>query len=355
MDDTRFIRVPPLLAAAAAVTWRLLLLAVAAYLAVRVLARLQLVVLPLVVAALGASVLEPPAAWLRARGWPPLLAAWAVVLGAAVVLAGAGAALVPQVLSQADELGQQVQAGVQDVQRWLAEGPLGLTPEQVSEYLRRAQEQLQANRRMLVDRVLGGVFLVGELLAGLLLALVLVFFLVKDGYRFTPWLAGWVGERQGERLRAVGGAAWRTLGAYVRGVAIVGTVDAVAIGAGLALLGVPLVIPLAVLTFFGAFFPLVGAVVAGAVAALVALVSQGPVTALIVVALTVAVQQLEGDVVAPVVLGRAVRLHPAVVLLALTAGGVLAGIVGAFLAVPTVAVAAAALRAWREGSAPPER
>ncbi len=155
-----------------------------------------------------------------------------------------------------------------------------------------------------------------------------------------------------------GGGAGTTLGSYLRGVALVALFDAAVIGVALAILGVPLVLPLAVLTFFAAFFPLVGAVTAGAVAALVALVSNGVVTALIVVAVITAVQQLEGDVIYPVVVGRSIELHPVAILLVLTAGAVVAGIIGALFAVPVAAVIWTAIKYFRdepdaEGAATP--
>jgi predicted PurR-regulated permease PerM len=192
--------------------------------------------------------------------------------------------------------------------------------------------------------VVTGALFVTELIAGLLLALVLLFFVLKDGYRIWDWIVSLVPGRRREGLREVGSASWSTLGHYLRGVASVALFDAVTIGVALAILGVPLVLPLAVLTFFGAFFPLVGAFTAGFVAALVALVSEGVVTALIVVGVITAIQQLEGDVIYPVLVGRQIRLHPVAILLVLTAGAVVAGIVGALFAVPAAAVAWTAIQ-----------
>jgi predicted PurR-regulated permease PerM len=261
-----------------------------------------------------------------------------VVVGAVLLLAGVVLLLVTQVTPQLSTLRQQVTTGIEDVQRWLATGPLNISQDELSGTFDRLRAGFGGDGPGLARGVLTGATVAGEIVAGILLTLVLTFFFVKDGNRFTGFLLDVVGEERREDARAIGRMAWETVSAYLRGVATVGLVDAVLIGIGLVIVGVPLVIPLAVLTFFGAFFPLVGAFLAGALAALVALVAKGPLAALIVIGITVGVQQLEGHVLAPVVLGRAVNLHPVAILLALTAGAVLAGIVGAFLAVPVMAV-----------------
>jgi predicted PurR-regulated permease PerM len=354
MDERRSVEVPvpAWLARAAAVSWRLLAVAAAVALVGFVLVYLRLVVLPVIVALFFSTLLAPPVGWLRARGWPPLAATWAVILGALLLVAGAAVALAPQVGPQLGSLGDQVSSGLDDVQRWLREGPLHVSERQLADLLTRARQELRANSAQLTRGVLSGAALAVELLTGALLSLVLTFFFVKDGHRFGDWVARHAGAR-GEELRAVGRRAFETLGAYLRGVATVGLIDAVLIGIGLAVVGVPLVVPLALLVFVGAFFPIVGAFVAGLAAALVALVSKGLVAALVIVGITVAVQQLEGHVLAPLVLGRAVRLHPAVILLALTGGAVVGGIPGAALAVPAVAVAGSVASYLRSRPAAP--
>jgi predicted PurR-regulated permease PerM len=181
-----------------------------------------------------------------------------------------------------------------------------------------------------------------------ILIVVLTFFFVKDGGRLWEWILELFHEDRQPVLREVGERAWTALSAYVQGVFLVATIDAVLIGAALLILGVPVAVPLIVLTFVAAFFPVVGAFVAGAAAVLVALVANGLGAALIILAVIVAVQQLEGNVFYPVVVGRKLQLHPVGILLALTAGGVLAGVVGAFLAVPIAAVTGAVLHYTRE-------
>jgi putative heme transporter len=330
--------VSPGLARAAAVSWRALVIVAAAALLLYLLVQLRLVVLPVILALFLSTLLVPPANLLRRRGLPASAATATVVVGAVLLLAGVVLLLVTQVTPQLSTLRQQVTTGIEDVQRWLATGPLNISQDELSGTFDRLRAGFGGDGPGLARGVLTGATVAGEIVAGILLTLVLTFFFVKDGNRFTGFLLDVVGEERREDARAIGRMAWETVSAYLRGVATVGLVDAVLIGIGLVIVGVPLVIPLAVLTFFGAFFPLVGAFVAGALAALVALVAKGPLAALIVIGITVGVQQLEGHVLAPVVLGRAVNLHPVAILLALTAGAVLAGIVGAFLAVPVMAV-----------------
>jgi predicted PurR-regulated permease PerM len=337
MRDRRAAEVPGWLSRSASVSWRLLVVAAAIGVLGFLLVYLRLVVLPVIVALFLSTLLAPPAGWLRARGWPPLAATWVVIGGAVLVIAGASAALAPQIGPEIGTLRDQVTAGLDDVQRWLREGPLQISDTQLSELLDRARQEAQANSRALTRGVLSGATLAVEVVTGGLLSLVLTFFFVKDGDRIGNWFARQAGSRSDD-VRAVGRRAFETLGAYLRGQATVGLIDGVFIGIGLAVVGVPLAVPLAFLVFLGAFLPIVGAFLSGLIAALVALVSKGLVAALIIVGITIFVQQLEGHVLAPLVLGRAVKLHPVVILLALTGGGVVGGIIGAALAVPAVAV-----------------
>ena len=331
--------IPPGFRRVAAWSWRILVVAAVAALALYLLSRLVLVWMPLVGALLVATVLYPLAGRLRRRGWPRLLSAWAVFLAAFVVLGGIVTGLVVRSMDELDNLDLNVRRGVNDVEAWLVDGPLGLSPGRLDQLEAQARQVLETGGGAISGGVIGGTMMALELLTGVLIAIVLLFFVLKDGDRMWAWVAGGFGERHRERIDEVGRRAWTVLGRYVRGTAIVGVVDAVLIAVVLIVLGVPLVIPLAVLTFAGAFFPLIGAVTAGAVAALVTLATQGFVSAAIVTGAIIAIQQVEGDVLAPVVLGRSVRLHPAVILLAVTAGATLGGIIGAFLAVPVAALA----------------
>lgn len=334
-------RVPRWLDRLAAVGWRFLVVMAAVLVAGHVLIRLRLVVLPVIVALLVASVLAFPAAWLKRKGWRPGLAAITVFVAALLLLGGLLTALMPIIAGELDDLGQSVREGVLEVEGWLAEGPLGLTDAQVSQMTEQALDQARENADRIVGGALSGAVMAIEVTAGILLAAVILFFFLKDGERIAGWIVDRAPPDRRDLLTDLGRRAWSTLQAYIGGTAIVGVVDAVFIGIGLLILGVPLVAPLMVLFFFAPFFPYVGAIAAGLVAILVALVTEGPVAALLVGAVVLAVQQLESNLLEPVVLGRAVELHPLVVLLSLTAGAVLGGITGAFLAVPVAGIAAA--------------
>jgi predicted PurR-regulated permease PerM len=235
-------------------------------------------------------------------------------------------------------VGTSVKEGSTQVINYLARSPFSLSRADVDRYVDSASQEIRANRGLITSGVLAGAVKVGEVIVGLLLTFVLVFFFVKDVEGMYARFTRQFPTRRRASVYELGLKVWATLGAYVRGIALVGLVDAVLIAIALVLIDVPLVIPLALLTFFGSFLPLIGATVAGTVAALVALVSGGLIDALLVGVAILVIQQVEGHVLQPLVLGRAVKLHPVVVILALIAGAILGGIAGAFLAVPVTAV-----------------
>jgi predicted PurR-regulated permease PerM len=333
--------VPPVLRKLAAWSWRLLVVLTAAGLVLYLLILLKVIVVPVIVALFLATLLVPLVRWLEARGWPHLPAVLAVFGGAVLLLAAIIAGFVPLIGNELDTLRQRADEGVAEVQEYIASRPFGLSEEDLNRYLDQARQRFTENSSGLTRGAVAGVTLVGELLTGLILCLFLTFFFVKDSERFTRWIIDFAGRHREAHLREIGSRSATAVSGYLRGQAAVGAVDAIFIGIGLAILGVPLVVPLAFLTFVAAFLPLVGAVVAGALAALVALVTKGVTTALIVVGITLLVQQLEGHLLAPLLLGRAVSLHPVVIILALAAGSILGGIIGAFLAVPIAAVVTA--------------
>lgn len=306
------------------------------------------ILLPVLLGLLLATVLWPPVRALRSRGVPAALAAFGVLLVGILLLAGVIGGLAPQVTGQAQELADQVSAGLGELQDALTGPPFNLGEERIGATVDNVIDELQANAQNIATRLLSGAAAAGSVLLTGLLSLVLCFFYLKDGPKFLPWIGGLVGPRAAPHVAAVAQRSWVTLSGFIKAQAAVGLVDAVFIGVGLAVLGVPLALPLAVLVFFGAFIPIVGAVVSGALAALVALVTNGVGSALIVVALVLVVQQLEGNVLQPILVGRTLDLHPAVVILAVTAGGTMAGIAGAFLAVPVVSVAAVLIRYARQ-------
>ena len=333
--------VPRWLDRAGAWSWRLLALAAAVGLVVWALAQLYLVSLPVIVALVLATLCVPPARALEARGLRPALAAVIVVLGGLALLVGLVALLTPSFVDQILQLRPTIEAGIEDVLGWLESGPLGWDRERIDELLQQARSTASSSSSRIFSGVLSGAAIVAETLAGLALVIVLLFFFVKDGAQIVDWFVARTPERHRDDLRAAGGRAWSALGGYVRGTATVAVIDALGIGTGLALIGVPLVLPLSILVFLGAFLPVIGAFLAGLVAVLVALADGGAGAALLTLALILAVQQVEGNVLQPIIMRRAVALHPVVVLIALTAGAAVAGIAGAFLAVPIAAVVAA--------------
>lgn len=331
---------PSLLSVAAGYSWRILIVLLLAWVLIKILAELSLVVLPVIAALFVTALLGPLAQKLTTKGWPPLLATWTVVLGTILILAGIIAVIAPAVGDELDDVASSAKEGFESVIDYLAESPLKLSKADVDRYVDQALDQVTANRDKITSGLLSGAAKALELVTQFFLMLVLIFFFVKDGPDMFEWFESQFPSRNRRHVRAIGQRAWDAIGGYLRGTAIIALVDATLIGITLVVVGVPLVIPLVVLTFFGAFFPLIGAFVAGILAALVALVTNGPLDALIVAGAILVIQQVEGDVLQPIVMGKSVRLHPIVVLLALTAGAILAGVVGAFLAVPVAAVGA---------------
>ncbi len=298
---------------------------------------LRLVVVPLLVSLMIATLLLPPVDALRRRGVPSAPATVVTMLVATAVLGGILAVIVPGIVSQLGTVVSSAEDGIDRVANWLVGGPLGLEQRDIDDSIDQAATYLQDNAGQISGGVAAGATLVGEVIAGMLLALVIVFFFVHDGRRLWNWAVAIVPAAQRETVDAAGHRIWTTTAGYVRGVTIIALIDAVLIGIALAIIGVPLVVPLAALMFLGAYIPLAGVVVAGTLAALVALVSGGVIDALLVIAVIAVIQQLEGDLLYPVVVGRTVALHPLAILLVLTAGTVLAGLIGALLSVPVAA------------------
>ncbi len=332
------------------ITWaarwslRMILVSAGAVLIWLLIGALWSIVMPVFLAVILATVLWPPTAWLRRHRFPPALAAASVVLAGIVVLAGLVTVITTSVSGSIPQIAENAANGIQAIQQWLSGPPLNLAQSQLDAALQTATAQLQQSVSTITTSVLTGVGSVASGVITALLTLVLAFLFVKDGPRFLPWLHSVAGEGAGGHLVEVLRRIWTTVGDFIRVQALVALVDAVLIGLGLVVLGVPLAIPLAVLTFLGGFVPIVGALVAGALSVLVALVSNGFTTALIVLAIIVLVQQLEGNVLQPYLQGRCLRLHAAVVLLAVTAGSTLYGIAGAFLSVPVVAAGSVVVR-----------
>lgn len=329
---------------AASWAWRFLLIIAALALFFFIVGKVWVGVLPIVLALIVSTVLWPPVAWLRRHRWPDGLAAGGVLLVALLLFVGSLAAIAPSVVNQGQIIVRQAGQGLTMVHDWLSGPPLNLENEQVDEYVQRASEWLQQQSSDIVSSVLSGVTTAGSVLVTLAMVLVLTFFFLKDGDRFLPWLRRFAGPTAGMHLTEAIARMWRTLGGFIRAQSLVSLVDAVAIGVGLLILQVPMAFALALITFFAGFIPIVGAVTAGALAVLVALVSSGFTTALWVLLIVLLVQQLEGNVLTPLLQSRSMDLHPVIILLAVAAGGTRWGIVGAFLAVPVTATAVSLLR-----------
>jgi predicted PurR-regulated permease PerM len=340
--ESEQIRVPRLLVAASEISWRALVCIGAAAIVVYALTRIGFAVIPVIIALLLSTLFVPPARWLQRRGLPRALAATIVFLGGILVLTGLIALIASGVASQSDDLSQQVSDGADELGRLIADLPFGLDEREVQRQINTIDDRIRDNSESIRNGVMSGAAAFGQLLAGLSIVFVVLFFFIKDGAGMWNWFCRLFPRARRPALDELGERSWRVLTAYVRGVVFVAVVDAVGIGLGLLVVGVPLVLPLAVLTFALAFVPLIGAVVAGAAAILVALVANGPVAALVILGVVVLVQQLEGNVLYPFIVGRTVELHPVAVLLAVTIGGLLYGIVGAALAVPIAIVGAAA-------------
>jgi predicted PurR-regulated permease PerM len=346
--------VPRWLRSSAAIAWRLLAVAAAIALSAYALAYVRVVVLPVIVALLVSTVLRPPTRWLMHHRFSDGVAAATVLLTAiallAVALMMAGAAIGRQFADLADS----VQAGIHEAGDALSQPPFNLSQADIEQRIDSAMNQLSDSSRALTGGVLHGAVVVGELLTGLIITLLLLFFFLKDGPRLWRWVVDTFGGRRATRLDELARRSYTALTGYVRGLFLVGAADAAMIGAGLAIIGIPLVVPLMLLTFLAAFVPLIGAFTAGLAAVLIALVSGGVAEALIVLALVIAVQQIEGHLLYPLIMGRTVHVHPIAVILALATGGILAGIIGVFISVPIVTVAATALAYLREDPQTPE-
>jgi predicted PurR-regulated permease PerM len=331
--------VPRGLAVASAVTLRLLIVFGGIALLALAAQRMLLVVLPFIIAMLLTTLLIPLARWLERHRFRRAPAAAVSVLVALIVFAGLWALIIPAAFDQGSELGAKVQEGAGQVANVLK--PIGIDSRDLDRAVAQGSDVAKHN-------ALPAAMLAAQWAGAIVLIAVLTFLLVKDGRMIWHWVVELFHEDRQPALDEIGQRAWDALATYVRGLVLVATIDAVFIGAGLLIVGVPMALPLIVLTFLAAFFPIVGATVAGAAAVLVALVSGGVAAALAILAVILVVQQLEGNVFYPMVVGRRLQLHPVAILLALTAGGVLAGVAGAFLAVPIAAVASAVLGYVRE-------
>ncbi|WP_143459124.1 AI-2E family transporter [Leifsonia sp. ALI-44-B] len=324
-----------------------LLLAVAL---VYALINLKVVVIPVIIALILASALHPLIAFMRKRGVPSIVATWVALVLAIVVIGGVVTLIVFAVQNQWPSLVKSAEDGVNQVQNWLQTTNLPIDQAHLQDLQKTATDFLTSSQ--FGSGALAGVTVVGEIATAVALGVVVLFFFLKDGPEMWAFLIKPLSPHNHQRFERIGSRSVSVFGGYVRGTAIVALVDAVGIGIVLSILQIPLAIPLAVIVFIGAFIPIVGATVAGILAALVALVTNGLWAAVWVVVAVVGVNQLEGNFLQPIVMGKSLKLHPLVILIALAAGTILGGIIGAILSVPIAAVAWAIIKTWNENDVP---
>jgi predicted PurR-regulated permease PerM len=352
-DDTE---VPHSLRIAAAWGWRLIVVGVVGWALLHFVGIISVVVVPLAIALLLSALLSPAVRWLLHLRLPPSLATFLVLICGIGAVAGTLTLVINQFVNGVSELTQNASQGVRQIQDWARTGPLHLSDAQVDKAIDNAQAWVNSNTASLTSTGLSTAATLFEVLTGMLLVLFSTFFFLRDGRKIWRFLVRLFPVKARWSLADAGDAAWATLGAYVRATVLVAFIDAVGIGIALVILNIQFPLPLAALVFLGAFIPIVGASVSGAVAVLIALVDKGWVIALIVLGAVILVQQLEGHVLQPLIMGRAVAIHPLVVIIGIASGVVLAGIIGALVAVPLIAVLNTAVRrlSRRRPEVPPD-
>src|ERR1700744_4260725 len=329
--------VEPIVRKTAAWAWRLLVILAALVAFLWVVMRLEIIVVPLLLALMLSALLVPMVDWLDGRGAPRGGAVALVLLGGFAILGGILTFAVIQFIIGVPYLVNQVTRSIDSTKKWLIDGPLKLSRQQIDNACNSAIQALQNNEAKLTSGALSTAATITEIVTAALLMLFTLIFFLYGGRNIWHYVTQIFPSDVRDRVRTAGGAGYRSLTGYVRATFLVALVDALGVGTGLVIMSVPLALPLASLVFLGAFIPLVGAVLSGFLAVIVALLAKGFVYALITLGLLVAVKQLEAHILQPLVMGRAVSIHPLAVVVAIATGGVLAGVVGALLSVPTVA------------------
>lgn len=329
--------VEPLVRKAAAWAWRLLILLAAVVALLWVIKKLEVIVVPVLLALMVSALLVPAVDWIDKRGLPRGAAVALVLLGGFAVFGGILAFVIVQFVYGLPDLTEQISRSIDSSRRWLIEGPLHLRGEQISSAGNAAIQALHNNQSKLTSGALATAATITELLTAAVLVLFTLIFFLYGGRNIWAYVTKIFPVGVRNRVREAGNAGYGSLIGYVRATFLVALTDAAGVGTGLAIMGIPLALPLASIVFLGAFIPLIGALISGLLAVVVALLAKGLVYALITLGLLIAVNQLEAHLLQPLVMGRAVSIHPLAVVLAISTGGVLAGIVGALLAVPTVA------------------
>ena len=342
-------QVPHWLQVAAGWSWRVIIVAALIYFTFRLAVQLRLVVLPFIAALLLTALLQPLTSRMKRAGMSPLGATWCTFLLAVIVIAGAIFLFADRVSADYATLSDEVARTARQVQHSLAGPPFHLNAKRLQTYTNDLVKYLSQHKAQIAGTVLAGGKYALELLTGLILMLFISFFLLKDGSIIWAWLIKGLRAEPRRRIDMAGHTAWRTLGAYVRGTTLVAAIHSLFIGLALWLLGVPLLVPFIVLVFVASFLPLIGILVVGALAILVALATKGWIAAVILLAVLLVENQIEGHLLQPLVVGRLVRLHPLSIIIVLAVGGIIAGIPGAIVAVPFTAVITYAWPVLRAG------
>ena len=327
---------------------RLFIIGLFLYASFRMLGNFWRGILPVLIALIICTVLAPVASALRRKGLPSALAAAITILVSFTAVGSLFVFIAPDFARQSQTLYLQTVEGIQRLQLWAQGPPLNLDPDEIGVYIDEVALWLQRQAGSIAGSVFTGIGTATSIVVTLFIIVVLTFFFLKDGHNFLPWLRDATGRRTGWHLTELLTRVWTTLGGFVRAQAVVSAVDAVFIGLGLALIGVPLAMALAIITFIAGFIPFVGAIVAGALSVTIALVSLGFTKALLVLGLVLLVQQLEGNVLSPWLQSKAMNLHPVIVLISVTVGSALFGLVGGFLAVPAAATIAVVYRYFQD-------
>jgi predicted PurR-regulated permease PerM len=329
--------VEPIVRKTAAWAWRLLVILTALVALLLVIKRLEIIVVPLLLALMLSALLVPIVDWLDRRGAPRGGAVALVILGGFAILGGIMTFVVSQFVVGVPDLVNQVERSIDSAKKWLIDGPLHLSRQQIDHAGNSAIQALQNNEEKLTSGALATAATITEIITAALLMFFTLIFFLYGGRNIWQYVTKIFPTDVRDRVRAAGAAGYHSLTGYIRATFLVALVDAAGVGTGLVIMSVPLALPLASLVFLGAFIPLVGAVISGFLAVIVALLAKGFVYALITLGVLIGVNQLEAHILQPLVMGRAVSIHPLGVVVAISAGSVLAGIVGALLAVPTVA------------------
>lgn len=329
---------PPGIRLAGAWSWRLLVIAAAIAMLGFLVIQLRLIIIPLLVAVLLSALLVPFVAFLQRHKWPKGLAVAVAMVGTLLLVAGLITLATTQIARSSSGLSEKVTDSVTSLRDWLLGAPLFLDEAQLNAYLEQAGAAIEANSQTLISGALSVGATLGHLVTGLLLALFSLLFILIDGRSIWAWIVRFFPMRARAAVDGAGTAGWTTLGNFAKVQVLVASIDAVGIGLGAAILGVPLAIPIGILVFLGSFIPILGAVATGIVAVLIALVFNGWAIALIMLGIVLLVQQIEGHVLQPLIMGTAVKVHPLAVVLVVAAGALVAGIPGALFAVPIAAV-----------------